>query len=55
MTTWQQTINQIQSIIDSTVWNAIESPAQAVPFIEAKAKLIEAVRKIEKAMNKGER
>jgi hypothetical protein len=53
MTTLQDTINCIQEVIDLTDWNEINSPADTVTLIEAKAYLIKAIGKIEKVIERG--
>lgn len=47
MKTLQQTIDAIEDIIDTTDWHqTLKSPAHTVKMIEAKAKLMEAVKKL---------
>jgi len=52
MTTWNLVINEIEMIIDSTDWNDINSPADTVTLIEAKAYLMKAVTKITKVVER---
>ena len=55
MTNWPSVINQIEGIIDRTKWNDINSPEQVIKLVEAKACLLNAVKKIEKVVENDKR